>query len=281
MDRDNQIKAIEEGLKTAFIDGAVNSNLAYRPEFVSNDYRKGKKVLASIEQELNRCDEFCISVAFITQSGITPLLQTLKELEEKGISGKILTTDYLMFSEPKALETLASLKNIELKMFCTDREIGGFHTKGYIFKKEEIYKIIIGSSNMTMNAITKNREWNTKIVSTENGEIVQDVLREFDSIWNDEHSKDYAVFIGEYRKVYLKNKLIREQQKLAREEEVISLERYTLKPNKMQVAFIDNLKQMQAEGVKKALLISSTGERGIFVTGGRNLGFTRVSEAWS
>ena len=278
MDRDNQIKAIEEGLKTAFIDGAVNSNLAYRPEFVSNDYRKGKKVLASIEQELNRCDEFCISVAFITQSGITPLLQTLKELEEKGISGKILTTDYLMFSEPKALETLASLKNIELKMFCTDREIGGFHTKGYIFKKEEIYKIIIGSSNMTMNAITKNREWNTKIVSTENGEIVQDVLREFDSIWNDEHSKDYAVFIEEYRKVYLKNKLIREQQKLAREEEVISLERYTLKPNKMQVAFIDNLKQMQAEGVKKALLISSTGTGKTYASAFamRELGFKRV-----
>ncbi len=26
---------------------------------------------------------------------------------------------------------------------------------------------------------------------------------------------------------------------------------------------------------------SATGERDIFVTGGRNLGFTRVSEAWS
>lgn len=34
-------------------------------------------------------------------------------------------------------------------------------------------------------------------------------------------------------------------------------------------------------GRKKALAILATGERGIFVTGGRNPGFTRVSEAWS
>ena len=165
----DKIKELEDGLQTAFINAGYNSNLAYRPEFISNDYKKGKKVLISIEQELQNCEEFCISVAFITQSGIEPLLMTLKELEKKNIQGKILTTDYLTFSEPKALECFASLKNIELKMFRTNSETGGFHTKGYIFKKEEMYRIIIGSSNLTLSAITKNREWNTKIVSTEEG----------------------------------------------------------------------------------------------------------------
>ncbi len=33
--------------------------------------------------ELLRCDRFAISVAFITRGGITPLLQTLKELEKR------------------------------------------------------------------------------------------------------------------------------------------------------------------------------------------------------
>ena len=129
----------------------------------------------SIEQELASCDQFKISVAFITKSGITPLLQVLKELEEKCVPGEILTTDYLSFSEPEALEMLASLKNIKLRMFRTDNETGGFHTKGYIFRKGEMYRIIIGSSNMTLSAVTRNREWNTKIVSAENGEIAQDL----------------------------------------------------------------------------------------------------------
>ncbi len=44
---------LENGLQTAFINHAVNSNLAYRPEFISNDYKQGKKVLASLEYELN------------------------------------------------------------------------------------------------------------------------------------------------------------------------------------------------------------------------------------
>ena len=36
--------------------------------------------------------------------GLTPLLQDFKELEKANIKGKILTTDYLNFSEPKALK---------------------------------------------------------------------------------------------------------------------------------------------------------------------------------
>ena len=42
------------GLVTAFIDQSGNSNLAYRPEFVYNDHKQGKKVLVSLEQELKR-----------------------------------------------------------------------------------------------------------------------------------------------------------------------------------------------------------------------------------
>ena len=253
------IVELNKGFATAFIDHSLNSNLAYRPEFISNNYRQGRKVLVSIEEELARCEEFCISVAFITKSGLTPLLQILKELENKNIPGKILTTDYLTFSEPAALETLAALKNIELKMFMSNRETGGFHTKGYIFRKEEIYRIIIGSSNMTLNAVTRNREWNTKLVSARQGEITQQILSEFDELWRDKQSLPYAEFIGKYRQAYQKEKLIRKQKKQALQEDVVDLAQYTLEPNKMQVAFVENLMRMRCENVDRALLLSSTG----------------------
>ena len=253
------IVELNKGFATAFIDHSLNSNLAYRPEFISNNYRQGRKVLVSIEEELARCEEFCISVAFITKSGLTPLLQILKELENKNIPGKILTTDYLTFSEPAALETLAALKNIELKMFMSNRETGGFHTKGYIFRKEEIYRIIIGSSNMTLNAVTRNREWNTKLVSARQGEITQQILSEFDELWRDKQSLPYAEIIGKYRQAYQKEKLIRKQKKQALQEDVVDLAQYTLEPNKMQVAFVENLMKMRCEKVDRALLLSSTG----------------------
>lgn len=99
MNKEQQkIKELHDGFQTACVDQSYRSNLAYRPEFISNNYKEGKKVLVSLEQELSDCEEFQISVAFITKSGITPLLQILEELERKNIPGKILTTDYLMFS---------------------------------------------------------------------------------------------------------------------------------------------------------------------------------------
>ena len=113
----NVINELKSGLSAAYINGSVAANLAYKPAFVSNNPEEGKKVISSVEDELLRCDQFQISVAFITMGGVTPLLQTLKELEKKGVKGQILTTNYLNFSEPRALEKLNGLKNITLKMY--------------------------------------------------------------------------------------------------------------------------------------------------------------------
>ena len=68
-------------------------------------------------------------------SGITPLLQTLKELEKRNIPGEILTTNYLNFSEPRALEKLNSLSNITLKMFDVERAAEGSILRDIFLKK--------------------------------------------------------------------------------------------------------------------------------------------------
>ncbi len=266
---------INAGLETAFIDNTVVSNLAYRPQFVSNNPKEGRKVLSSIEAELAKCDSFQISVAFITMSGITPLLQTLKELEKRNIPGEILTTNYLNFSEPRALEKLHGLKNITLKIYDVNESGEGFHTKGYIFRKEEVYRIIIGSSNMTSAALTSNREWNTKLISTEQGEMVGEILEEFSQLWNSNHAKKYEDFIDNYKERY---EIIKKQQKIAREDDVISFEKYRLQPNKMQVEFIKNLRAIVEAGEERALLISATGTGKTYASAFamRELAFRRV-----
>lgn len=247
---------LREGFTTAYLDKAYSSNLAYKPQFISNNYKEGRKVLSSIEDELLSCKEFFISVAFITMGGITPLLQTLKELEIRGIPGKILTTDYQNFSEPRALRKLAELSNITLRMYRTDKAQQGFHTKGYIFKNKELYRIIVGSSNLTLNALTRNREWNTKVVSTAQGEYTEDLMAEFTELWNSEHTVAFHDFIEEYALNY---QIIRSQRRIAKETQIISLEQYKLQPNSMQLGFIDNLEKIRAAGESKALLISATG----------------------
>ena len=271
----NVINELQNGLSAAYINGSVAANLAYKPAFVSNNPEEGKKVISSVEDELLRCDQFQISVAFITMGGVTPLLQTLKELEEKGVRGQILTTNYLNFSEPRALEKLNGLKNITLKMYDVETAGNGFHTKGYIFKKEEIYRIIIGSSNMTSAALTVNKEWNTKLISTENGEAAEEIVEEFHNLWNSEYALPYDEFYEIYKERY---NIIKHQREIAKRDEIPSLEKYRLKPNSMQERFIANLRKILERGEERALLISATGTGKTYASAFamRELGFKRV-----
>ena len=273
--QEEKVSLIRSGLETAYINGNVVSELSYKPNFVSNNYNEGKKVLSVIEDELLKCDKFQISVAFITLGGVTPLLQTLKELEKKGIPGEILTSDYLDFSEPLALKKLHSLSNVKIKMYDTKAANNGFHTKGYIFKEKEIYRIIIGSSNMTSAALTTNREWNTKLVSTFQGEMAEDILQEFDELWNSKYAYEYDTFYEEYKQRY---DIIKTQKRIAQEENVTSLERYRLKPNSMQVRFIANLRKILQHNEQRALVISATGTGKTYASAFamRELGFKRV-----
>ncbi len=271
----NATEELRWGLETAYIDGTVASNMAFKPQFVSNNYKEGKKVLSSIEEELLACEQFQISVAFITMGGIEPLLQTLKELEKKHIPGQILTTNYLNFSEPKALEKLHALQNITLKMYDVESAEEGFHTKGYIFKKEEIYRIIIGSSNMTKSALTTNKEWNTKIISTEQGEVAGEIIKEFDDLWHSSYALEFDTFYENYKEKY---NIIKRQREIAKQEQVTSLEKYKLQPNSMQAGFISNLRKILEAGEKRALLISATGTGKTYASAFamRELGFKRV-----
>ncbi|MBO4830983.1 MAG: DEAD/DEAH box helicase [Oscillospiraceae bacterium] len=246
---------MNQGFAAAFVGGTNITDLAFKPEFVFNNHKNGQKVLSFIERELQLCDSFDISVAFITKGGITPLLQVLRELNERGVPGRILTTDYLMFSEPEALQTISKLNNIQLRMYQVDNG-PGFHTKGYIFRNNGIFRILIGSSNLTQSAITVNKEWNTKIVSTEQGEFAQKVREEFDSLWESNHSRAFSEFIQDYE---LRYEIAQKQREVAKQDIAISLPSYTLTPNSMQVGFIRSLVGLRKTGADRGLLISATG----------------------
>ena len=247
-DKNYIINEILKSAKKGLINSQENSNLALLPKLLVNDYSKGNKVLNELISELNKCNEFYISVAFITSSGIVPLIETLKSLEKRNIKGKILTTDYLNFSEPKALKKLLEFSNLELKLYSKEN----FHTKGYIFKFDDHYKMIVGSSNLTQTALAKNKEWNLKISSLEEGYLTENVLAEFNTLWSeaDELTTDW---IETYESIYKK------QREFTKKTKVPSLSQYKLKPNKMQVAAIQNLKKLRENGEDKGLLISATG----------------------
>ena len=109
---------------------------------------------------------------------------------------------------------------------------------------------------MTSSALTTNKEWNTKIISTEQGEVTRAIVTEFDELWNSSYTREYEAFIEEYR---VKYDLAKKQREIAKQEEIPSVDTYKLQPNSMQISFISNLRKIRELGEKKALLISATG----------------------
>jgi HKD family nuclease len=148
------------------------------PQLLVNDRANGKKVLTTILRELTECKTFYFAVAFVTKGGVAVLIQTLKELEEKKIKGKILVSQYQNFTEPEALRTLLQLPNIELKIAVT----GEFSCQRLSFSEKPVgYSLVIGSSNMTDKALCANKEWNLKLWAPSDSSIITSALAEFDS----------------------------------------------------------------------------------------------------
>ena len=175
---------LEAQLRSAFLTGETDGEEAgLRPEFVINDPDRRIKVLTVIEDELARCTSFDISVAFVTMSGIEPLLPIFEELRERGVPGRVLTTDYLGFSDPAAMRKLAGISNIEVRLFRTEGN-RGFHTKGYIFNSGDVCRFLIGSSNLTGTALATNREWNARLISKQTGAFARALQAEFKALWD-------------------------------------------------------------------------------------------------
>ena len=213
-------------------------------KLILNNPQKDLLVLNVIKKELEKCDEFFISVAFITGSGITPLLQILNDIDAKG---KILTTDYNYFTQPNAIRSLMCLDNIEVRIFKSGDV--AFHTKGYLFNKEGTYNILIGSSNLTANALMKNKEWNVYSSYDKEDKFTMDLLDSFNEYWHE--SVNALDYIDEYDKLYEINK----SEYIIHDDNVPEV----FTPNSMQKEFIENFVKSVQLGKKRGLLISATG----------------------
>ncbi|MBQ8069980.1 MAG: DEAD/DEAH box helicase [Bacteroidales bacterium] len=247
-------KKLVAGFNKAFINSNDESDPIYSPGLISNSH--GRKVLTAIDREMKSCDDMFISVAFITMGGIAPLLGTLKDMEQQNIHGRILTTDYLMFSDPRALDKLSSLRNLEVRVFKTGDNNIGFHTKGYMFHNGDNLRIIIGSSNLTQDAITKNHEWNTRLVSSTDGEYAKEIETVFNELW--ESSVCYKEYRDEYTELY--ENCRKEREDLTNLTRTLNLSySKVLEPNAMQEEFSLNIERLIRSGQKRAMLISATG----------------------
>lgn len=246
-----------QSLQTGYVDKNIISDERFHPELLLNQKNPPQKILLSLLKELDNCENFYFSVAFVTTSGVATIINKLQELEKTNIKGQILVSQYLNFSQPEALKRLLQFKNVDLRITTS----GNSHSKGYIFKQNNHYNLIVGSSNLTAQALTTNKEWNLKISALDNSGIVEKLLNEFHSDFSKATKVDDE-FIFSYEEIYQKQFLLNKGDNL--DNLTQSLEIIT--PNTMQEDALENLTKLRSDKKNKALIISATGTGKTFLS---------------
>ncbi|WP_249872447.1 DUF3427 domain-containing protein [Oceanobacillus saliphilus] len=251
------IQDLQASLHKGFIDQTFNKSSRYVPELLVNNTSQNKNVLTTLLGELDSCDSFLFSVAFITESGLATLKSHLLDLNRKGINGRILTSTFLNFNQPKVFKELMKITNVEVRM----TDIPGFHSKGYIFEHNDHYSLIVGSSNLTAHALQVNHEWNVKLSSHQNGEVINHFKSQFEDVWNEAHPLTDQ-WIENYEAIYTPVDFKKAEKviEIPSEYKVNPLkEALEIKPNKMQIAALEQIQAVRDDGNDKGLVISATG----------------------
>lgn len=235
--------------KFGFIDKDIPENKAVRsqlqPQLLTN--QQNDTVLDYLLQELKTSQSFTFAVAFVTESGLIDLKSTFLDLAKKGIRGKLLTSNYLNFNNPKVFRELLKITNLDVRV--TDEY--GFHTKTYLFNHGDYLSVIIGSSNLTQNALKRNIEWNLRVTSTQQGDILNQVSHKLDDMWNKAEVLTDK-WIDMYQSNYVKPSPMQVMQ-------TKTPYKVAIKPNKMQTPALDELATLRGKGEHKALVVAATG----------------------
>lgn len=242
---------LEQSLKKAFIDKSTGYHSHYDPAVIINKPDKKEFFLNTLQGELENSSQFLFSIAFITQDGLNSIKAQLADLHQKNVRGKLLSSTYLTFNHPDVFHSLLAIPNLDVRL--SDKK--GFHAKGYLFEKKDYHTLIVGSSNLTMSALKLNYEWNVRLTSYDNGEIIHQVKQHMLDEW------DLGVplsqeWIASYQETYHEHA---QKNDLSSTTHISESTSHYIAPNKMQTHALDSLTAVRNNGAKKALVISATG----------------------
>ncbi len=137
-----------------------------------------------LKAKLHRAVDVSIAVAFVTQSGLDELLQSLRQVAAGG-TVRLVTGLYQKVTEPRALRTLLRVQEETRGAFSvrvsTEPQ---FHRKLYILRTKTHLLVFIGSSNLTREGLRSGGELNS-LISLPKGSLTgKGFTSSFDNDWD-------------------------------------------------------------------------------------------------
>ena len=212
-----------------------------------------------MERELVRCirtrsySRIDLLVSFIVSSGLEKLISAVKDALSHDARIRVLTTDYLNFTEAAALGWLLDQEDspqggLETKVFSAGAL--SFHAKAYLFWSEADTahgEAFIGSSNLSRSGISGGVEWNLL-----SGNLHQ-ARSAFENLWADKRSRRLTrSWLKQYRE-------LKPAKVFPPEGDVAPEPLEEPKPYPVQEEALVELEETREAGFKSGLVVMATG----------------------
>jgi HKD family nuclease len=135
-----------------------------------------------LRSEIESADVIDVVMAFIRRSGISPLLDALREHCSRGRPLRVLTTTYTASTEKAALDRLVEL-GADVRV-SYDLSTTRLHAKAWVFHRRSGFSTAyVGSSNLTHSAQVTGIEWNVRASAARNPDVIAKFGAVFESYW--------------------------------------------------------------------------------------------------
>jgi HKD family nuclease len=139
-----------------------------------------------LERELATADRVFMVVSFVQWRGWQRLKSAFHDLAGRQVPIHLLTTTYIGATDFRAIQELARLPNVELRISLDGRR-RRLHAKAWLFQRDNGFSsVYVGSANLSGPALEDGIEWTVKLSEVEAPHIVDRFRAAFDSLWCDE-----------------------------------------------------------------------------------------------
>ena len=217
-----------------------------------------------LKEAIKKATSIDIIVSFLMGSGVKLILDDLKEAIDKGVRVRILTGNYLKITQPQALYLLkGSLGDkIDLRFYNNPKK--SFHPKAYIFHFENnLGELFVGSSNLSMGALTSSIEWNYRILKKNNERDFNEFFETFEDLFLNHSYVVTEEVMKEYSKEWVRPNFYKDLDRLEdySEKEIIKEEniKNIYEPKGAQIEALFAINKTREEGNDKGLVVAATG----------------------
>lgn len=222
---------------------------------------------------IRKAKKIRLIVAFLMESGVKLIAPELKHAVNRGAAVEILTGRYMSITEPSAIYHLLDVLGNKMDIRFYNDYLRSFHPKAYIFDYDNESEIYIGSSNISLSALTSGIEWNYRFSKSTSPRDYEKFSGTFDLLFDNYSEKITPTVLKDYASTWKKPAFVKFEQRAS---ESLPSHEEKFEPRGAQIEALYELKQSREEGVDRGIVIAATGVGKTFLAAFDSLAFKKI-----